>query len=412
VFRLSRCWPPSSVANGRATTTPAAYVPPGMQPAVSIGAVVVAFGAVAALFIPARARGRGRSSAHRDDDEVVVRRRDGGRAGLGVPARSAGSATRRSRTLPSCRPSSATPTTADGTDLLIRQLGRGDDVEGGRRVGWIALGVGSCWSMASANTPGRYEHVGDQMSAAGLEVPGVRPTEGRAARADVAATSSTGASSMTTSAERLAVVRGGGGGGRPVRASMGTRSAGLIVAGYLLNRPTCPGPRRPDVRPASTPSWRPGRRPWRRSLARHRSDPIAIPTGIKGRGPCRATPSVAGEDRGRPALRRGRHDAVRARQAGSEQKARPGARPEGGFRIPTLVLHRRRRSPRPGLSAVGCLRGRSARGATQPIRDCVTSSTTSPKVRRSSMRSSPGFGNEVVRSAHNRIPPPGERLGG
>ena len=49
--------------------TPAAYVA-GLQPAVAVGAVVVGLGAIAALFIPARAGARAVVS-HRDDTEVA-----------------------------------------------------------------------------------------------------------------------------------------------------------------------------------------------------------------------------------------------------------------------------------------------------------------------------------------------------
>ena len=46
-------------------TTPAAYVA-GLQPAIAVGAVVVGFGAIAALFIPARAGARAQATQAQD----------------------------------------------------------------------------------------------------------------------------------------------------------------------------------------------------------------------------------------------------------------------------------------------------------------------------------------------------------
>ena len=58
-------------------TTPAAYVA-GLQPAIAVGAVVVGIGAVAALFIPARAGARAIATQGAADASI-------GRAAVGEP---------------------------------------------------------------------------------------------------------------------------------------------------------------------------------------------------------------------------------------------------------------------------------------------------------------------------------------
>ncbi len=49
--------------------TPAAYVA-GLQPAIAVGAVAVGIGAIAALFIPARAGARARVTEREDDSAI------------------------------------------------------------------------------------------------------------------------------------------------------------------------------------------------------------------------------------------------------------------------------------------------------------------------------------------------------
>ena len=144
--------------------TPASYVA-GLQPAIAVGAVVVGLGAIAALFIPARAGARARRRAARGRGRSRGCRV--GRTRLG-PISGGGQGTRleRSRTLPPCRPSSATslpPMARTSSFVTGRPTRRGG---GAGRPPWASVllvhGLGE--------HSGRYEHVGDQMAAAGLDV--------------------------------------------------------------------------------------------------------------------------------------------------------------------------------------------------------------------------------------------------
>ena len=199
-------------------------------------------------------------------------------------------------------------TTRDGTDLLVRH--------------WPA--AGPSWASVLlvhglGEHSGRYEHVGDQLSAAGLDVTaydhrGMGGSGGR--RGDV----ERWAQYHDDLGERLAAVRAAAG-DRPVvlyAHSLG----GLIAAGYLLSdRP------KPDLAVLTSPaldSTLPG---WKKRLApllARVAPTLAIPNGIKGETLSR-DPSVAAQDGGRPLLHQGQHRAVRCRGA-----RRAGPRARGG----------------------------------------------------------------------------------
>ncbi len=219
--------------------------------------------------------------------------------------------------------------TSDGTDLLVRQWPPDEAEAGGAWAGapWASVllvhGIGE--------HSGRYEHVGDQMTAAGLEVQaydqrGQGGSGGR--RGDVERWSQF----HDDLAERLAVVRAGAG-GRPV-VLYGHSFGGLVVAGYLLtDRP------RPDVAVLTSPGLDSELAGWKKALAPvlgRIAPTLAIPTGIKGETLSR-DPSVAAKTAGDPlcvSVTTTRLGAL----AGEEQK-RVRALAPGGFGIPTLVLH-------------------------------------------------------------------------
>ena len=341
-------------ANG-GYTTPAPYVA-GMQPAVAVGAVVVAFGAIAALFIPARAgRGRERCVAHRDDDEVAASNvRDASanppRLGITHSDRVRG---RWSRTLPSCHPSSATSRrpTARTCSCATGRTMRSRRVAPGRVAPWASVllvhGIGE--------HSGRYEHVGDQMTAAGLEVAaydhrGQGGSGGR--RGDVERWSQF----HDDLAERLAVVRAGAG-DRPV-VLYGHSLGGLIARWLSPDRPARARHRGPDV---ARPRLGAGRLEEALAPVLARVVPtVAIPTGIEGETLSR-DPSVAARTVDDPLcveVTTARFGAL----AGTEQK-RVRTLAAARIRDPDPCPPRRGRSPRPGVS-VGGVRGRAAGRAT------------------------------------------------
>ena len=152
---------------------------------------------------------------------------------------------------------------ADGTDLLVRHW-PADEVEAGGT--WAGRPWGSVLLVHGLGEhSGRYEHVGDQLTRAGLEVSaydhrGMGGSGGR--RGHIERWSQL----HDDLAERLAVVRAEAG-GRPV-VLYGHSLGAMIAAGYLLSD----GPR-PDLAVLSSPaldSTLPG---WKKSLA-----PLSRPT--------------------------------------------------------------------------------------------------------------------------------------
>ena len=364
--------------------TPAAYVA-GLQPAIAVGAVVVGIGAIAALFIPARAGARALVSPSRRRRGRRARRRwaNPPEAPPGPPLRRRVRGPTRSRTLRACPPSSATsppptaPTCSSGTGRPTRP--RPAAPGPGRR------GHRSCWSTASANTPAATS---------------TSATSSRRPVSRYDAYDHRGHGRIRRAARRrralVAVPRRPrrAAGGRPGRAPTGRpvvlyghSLGGLIAAGYLLSdRP------KPDLAVLTSPaldSTLPG---WKKRLApilvagradarapeRHRRrDPVARPVGRR-------------EDRRRPVLRQGHAPPASGRRRLAEQKRVRGAA-RRGFGIPTLVLHGEDDGLVPA-SASEILDG-APLSSDGPIRACATSSTTSPRARPSSTRSSPGCGN-------------------
>ena len=246
---------------------------------------------------------------------------------------------------------------------------------------------------------GRYEHVGDQLTAAGIDAwaydhRGNGGSGGR--RGHVERWSQL----HDDLAERLAVVRG-----RVVRAAVvlyGHSLGGLIAAGYVLAGPA-------EAGPAVLSAPGAGRRaPGLEAFARRRASlggsrpTLRIPNGLDG-STAVARPVGRGEDRRRPALRQDQHRPVRG---GGVRRAGPG---------PRGCVRRVRRSRRWSSTArtTGSSRPRRRRSSRAcpasnggPTRSCATSSTTSRRGRRSSTRSSPGSRSKLAKRAGiGRRPP-------
>jgi len=217
---------------------------------------------------------------------------------------------------------------ADGTDLLVRHW-PADEVEAGGA--W----AGEPWASVLlvhglGEHSGRYEHVGDQLTAAGLEVwaydhRGMGGSGGRIG--DVEHWSQY----HDDLSERLAAVRAAA--DRPV-VLYGHSLGGLICAGYLLtDRP------KPDIVVLTSPaldSTIPG---WKRSVARvlaRVAPTYAIANDIEGSTLSR-DPSVAAKTIDDPACRK--TSTARFGAEAIAEQARVNALAPGGFGLPTLVLH-------------------------------------------------------------------------
>ena len=218
---------------------------------------------------------------------------------------------------------------ADGTDLLVRHW-PADEVEAGGA--WAGRPWGSVLLVHGLGEhSGRYEHVGDQLTAAGLEVSaydhrGMGGSGGR--RGDVERWSQF----HDDLGERLAIVRAEAS-GRPV-ALYGHSLGGLIVAGYLVSdRP------RPDLAVLSAPgldSTVPG---WKKRLATGLSrvaPTFSVPNDIDGRTLSR-DPSVAARTADDPLCVKA--STVRFGAEAFAEQARVRAAAGSGFGIPALVLH-------------------------------------------------------------------------
>ena len=281
----------------------------------------------------------------------------------------------------------------DGTDLLVRHWPADEAEAGGAWAGrpWASVllvhGLGE--------HSGRYEHVGDQLTGAGLEVAaydhrGMGGSGGR--RGDVERWSQYHDDLEDAAGRAPGRARG------PTRGAVRPFARRADRGGLPADRPAEARLSRCCPRPHSIRRCRVGR-----SGCAGRSPgsprPPRSPTASTAR-PCRATRrSPPGRSTTRSASRSAPRGSGRSRSTSS---ARPGGRAGRGFGIPTLVLHgeddgwsrrqRRRCSPTRRWSSVG------------PTRVCATSSTTSPKGRRSSTRSSPGCDSDGRRARGARRP--------
>ncbi len=220
-------------------------------------------------------------------------------------------------------------TAADGTDLLTRHW-PADEAEAGGA--WAGEPWGSVLLVHGlGDRSGRYEHVGDQFAAAGLDAwaydqRGNGGSGGR--RGDLERWSQF----HDDLAQRLAAVRAGAG-PRPV-VLYGHSMGGLVVAGYLLSdRP------KPDVAVLASPGLDSALPGWKKGLARFlaRVTPtLPIPNGIRGSTLSR-DPTVGEKVAADPL--NATTSTARFGAAGLAEQARVRALAQGGFGIPTLVLH-------------------------------------------------------------------------
>jgi len=212
---------------------------------------------------------------------------------------------------------------ADGTSILVRDWA-GDTSLPGRPWASVLLvhGLGE--------HSGRYEHVGDQMAAAGLDVRaydhrGNGGSGGRRGHVD------RWEQYHDDLGERLVVVRSESG-GRPV-VLYGHSMGGLVVLGYLLTeRP------KPDLVVLSSPALDSTLAEWKKSLAPTLSrfvPTLAIPNGVDGRTLSR-DPAVAEKVGGDPLA--GKSSTTRFGAEALTEQARVRAE-YAGLTLPTLVLH-------------------------------------------------------------------------
>jgi alpha-beta hydrolase superfamily lysophospholipase len=219
--------------------------------------------------------------------------------------------------------------TSDGTDLLVRHW-PADEVEAGGA--WAGAPWGSVLIVHGLGEhSGRYEHVGDQLAAAGLEAyaydhRGMGASGGR--RGDVERWSQY----HDDLGERLAVVRAAAA-GHPV-VLYGHSLGGLIAAGYLLSdRP------KPDLAVLSSPALDSALPGWKKALApvlAKVAPTTSIPNGIKGETISR-DPSVAAKTVDDPYCVKASTARFGAEALTEQARVRSGAR--GGFSLPTLILH-------------------------------------------------------------------------
>ncbi|MDH4141824.1 MAG: lysophospholipase [Chloroflexota bacterium] len=220
-------------------------------------------------------------------------------------------------------------TCSDGIELLTRHW-PADEVEAGGA--W----AGSPWATVLlvhglAEHSGRYEHVGDQLAASGLDVyafdqRGNGGSEGPRGHVD------RWSQLHDDLAQRLAAARESSA-GRPV-ALYGHSVGGLIVAGYCLS----PRPK-PDLAVLSAPALDSTLPAWKKSLARAlaRVTPgIDIPSAIDGDTLSR-DPSVATRKAGDPlCVTTG---TARFGVEALREQARVREAAVDGLGIPTLILH-------------------------------------------------------------------------
>ena len=222
--------------------------------------------------------------------------------------------------------------TADGTDLLVRHWPADEAEAGGARAGppWASVllvhGLGE--------HSGRYEHVGDQMAGAGLDVTsydhrGMGASGGRPG--DIERWSLY----HEDLEQRLADARAAAG-PRPV-VLYGHSLGGLIAAGYLLS--DRPKPDMPDLAVLTSPALDSALPGWKKRLAgplARVAPTFAIANGIDGTTLSRDA-SVAAKTVDDPFCVK--TSTARFGAEALEEQARVRAAAPTGFGIPTLVLH-------------------------------------------------------------------------
>jgi alpha-beta hydrolase superfamily lysophospholipase len=212
-------------------------------------------------------------------------------------------------------------TAADGTDLLVRH--------------WPASGTGMPWASVLlvhglAEHSGRYEHVGEQLSRAGLHVDafdlrGNGGSGGRRGHVD------RWAQFHDDLAQRLAVVRGAAA-GRPV-VLYGHSMGGLVVLGYLLSsRP------KPDLVVVTSPGLDSTLPAWKKAVAQvlaRIAPTLAIPNAIDGTTLSR-DPRVAEKVAVDPDCARASTSRFGAEALAEQARVR---RDYAAITLPVLVLH-------------------------------------------------------------------------
>jgi len=220
-------------------------------------------------------------------------------------------------------------TVSDGTDLLVRHWPADEAEAGGAWAGapWASVLI----VHGLGEHSGRYEHVGDQMTAAGLDVwaydhRGNGGSGGRRGHVD------RWTQLHDDLQERLVAVRASAG-GRPI-ALYGHSMGGLVVAGYLTlaDRPM------PDLAVLASPgldSTLPG---WKKSLARVLggvTPTLAVPNGIDPSTLSR-DPAVGAKAAADPA-----NSTVSTARFGAEAltEQQRVVRECGRITIPALIIH-------------------------------------------------------------------------
>lgn len=220
-------------------------------------------------------------------------------------------------------------TAADGTELLARHWPTDEAEAGGAWAGQPWASVLLVHGLGEHS--GRYEHVGDQFAAAGIDAFGYDHRGNGASggrRGHVEAWSQL----HDDFAERLAAVRAGSS-GRPV-AVYGHSLGGLVVAGYCLtDRP------KPDLVVLGSTGLDSTLARWKLSLAPllgRLLPTLAIPNGVDGTTLSR-DPAVATKVAADPLCATA--STARFGAEGLREQARVRARAHGGLGVPTLVIH-------------------------------------------------------------------------
>lgn len=225
-------------------------------------------------------------------------------------------------------------TTADGTTLLTRHWPADAAEAGGAWAGPAWASVLLVHGLGEHS--GRYEHVGDQMAAAGLDVyafdhRGNGGSDGRRGHVD------RWSRYHDDLGERLAAIRhtgAGAGAGTPV-VLYGHSMGGLIVAGYCLSD----GRPRPDLVVLGSPGLDSGLPGWKKAVARilgRLAPTMEIPNGIQAEWISR-DPAVGARSADDP--RCATASTARFGAEGLREQARVRALAGGGLGVPTLVLH-------------------------------------------------------------------------